>query len=373
MRVLLAVSCIALAGCASPGTPPGGPVDTEAPKILRISPDSGATGVTPGNLVFHFDEVVSERPSGAASLSALFLISPSDGEPRVDWSRKEIGIKPRRGWRPNTAYSITVLPGISDLRGNIRNTGAVTMFSTGATIPAGRISGVLFNWIEGRPLARAIVQARPASDTTLNYLAATDSTGSFTVSNLPPGTYNVRGFSDENSNRGLDPREAWDSAVVQLADSATTELLAFVRDSVGTRLLSINVRDSVTLELTFDNPLSVTNMPTAATVSVTGPDSTRLQMASIAPPPPDTAAAGARRPSRPLPSRMMIVKLARPLVIKTTYRVRVVDAENLIGVKRTSDRTVVTPDRFAAPAAPAATPAAAPPPPAAAPPRRLED
>lgn len=367
MRYLLGISCLALAACASPGSPPGGPVDTEAPQILRVSPDSGATGVTPGNLVFHFDEVVSERPSGAASLSALFLISPSDGEPRVDWSRKEIGVKPRRGWRPNTAYTITVLPGISDLRGNIRNTGAVTIFSTGTTIPGGRINGVLFNWIEGRPLTRAIVQARPVSDTTLNYLAATDSTGSFTVANLPPGTYNVRGFSDENSNRALDTREAWDSAVVQLTDSATTELLAFVRDSVGTRLLSVNVRDSVTLELMFDNPLSVTAMPTAATVSVLGPDSASLQIASVAPPPPDTATAGGRRPSRPLPSRTMIVKLARPLAIKTTYRVRVTDAENLIGLKRTSDRTVVTPDRFVAPPPP---PAAPPPPP---PPQRLED
>lgn len=369
MNRALRFACLSLAACASPGTPPGGPVDTEAPKILRISPDSGATGATPRNMVIRFDEVVSERPTGAASLNALVLISPMDGEPSVDWNRSELAIRPRRGWRPNTAYTVTILPGISDLRGNIRNEGAVTMFSTGATIPSGRIAGTLFNWVEGRPLARAIVQARPVTDTTLIYLSATDSTGVFNIGNLPAGAYNVRGFSDENSNRGLDPREAWDSTTIQLADSANVELLAFVRDSVGTRLLSVNVRDSVSLELTFDNPLSPTALPTAANVSVAGPDSVSLQIVAITPPPPDTVIPGVRRPSRPLPPRMIVVKLARPLAPKTTYRIRVIDAANLVGVRRSSDRTVTTPDLVAPSPQPAtATPVPPPPPPAS--PRR---
>ena len=49
--------------CASPGIPPGGPVDTEAPKVLRIVPDSGKTGLTPPEVLFVFDKVVSERPA----------------------------------------------------------------------------------------------------------------------------------------------------------------------------------------------------------------------------------------------------------------------------------------------------------------------
>src|SRR5512140_3396515 len=71
---------LALSACASPGTPPGGPVDTQAPKIVRIAPDSAKTGVNPREVVFEFDEVVSERPAGAANLNGLFLISPRNGE-----------------------------------------------------------------------------------------------------------------------------------------------------------------------------------------------------------------------------------------------------------------------------------------------------
>lgn len=356
---------IALTGaaCASPGTPPGGPVDTQAPQVVRVAPDSGRTGITPRSVIFEFDEVVSERPTGATSLSGMFLISPRSGEPRVDWNRDNIAVRPRGGWRPNTAYTITMLPGISDLRGNVRNTGAVTIFSTGQTIPAGRISGVLFDWVEGRLLPRALIQANPAGDTSVVYQTTTDSAGAFVVANLPPGNYRVRGIADANNNRGLDPREAWDSAMVPLADSATIELLAFTRDSVGTRLQSVNMRDSVTLELAFDNPLSVTAPLAETSIRVRASDSVDVPITSVAPPPPDTATSAARRPSRPPPIRTLIVKLGRQLRPGAVYTVRVTDVSNLIGVVRTSERTVSIPQPAAPPAAPAP-----PPPPAARPP-----
>ncbi len=371
MRPVLALGIVALAACASPGSPPGGPVDTEAPQILGLAPDSGRTGVTPRNVIFRFNEVVSERPSGAASLNALFLISPRDGEPRVDWNRNEIAIRPRRGWKANTAYTITLLPGLSDLRGNVRNTGAVTVFSTGQTIPAGRISGTVFDWVEKRILARALVEARPATDTTIVYVATTDTAGAFVIENLAAGQYKVRAIADVNSNRALDPREAWDSTIVTLADSATTELLTFVRDSLGSRLTTVTVRDSVTLELNFDNPLSVSAPLSAASIRVAASDSVQVPIVSVSQPPPDTTIAAGRVPSRPSPTRTVIVKLGRRLTPRTEYRVRVTDAVNLSGVRRSSDRTVMVPEQPAPTPAPAATPPAAPPP-APATPRRVE-
>ena len=55
-------------------------MDTQAPQIVDIAPDSGRTGITPRDVIFRFDEVVSERPTGAASLNAMFLISPREGD-----------------------------------------------------------------------------------------------------------------------------------------------------------------------------------------------------------------------------------------------------------------------------------------------------
>jgi len=329
--------------CASPGAPPGGPVDTQPPRLVDVAPDSAATSVTPDEVVFRFDEVVSERPAGAPSIGALVLISPRDGDPKVDWNRQSIAVRPRRGWSANTAYTITLLPGLSDLRGNVRNKPIVTMFSTGGTIPTGRITGTVFNWAEARVLPRAFVQATPATDTSLSYVTATDSAGAFSIGQLPPGRYTLRAFSDDNNNRGLDPREAWDTLSLQVAETATAELLTFVHDSVGSRLQAVTVMDSVTIELVFDNPLSVTTPLGAANVRVRAPDSTDVPITSVTALPPDTLLRGVQRPSRPAPPRRIIVKLGRQLRPRSDYRVIVSEVRNLIGIARSSDRTLTVP------------------------------
>lgn len=359
-RLLPVVLVAVLGACASPGMPPGGPEDKQAPQIVRIAPDSGKVDVTPSSVIFRFDEVVSERPSGAASLGALFLISPRDGEPRVDWHREEISVRPRRGWRKNTAYTITLLPGLSDLRGNARNTGAVTMFSTGGTLPASHVTGTLYNWAEARVIPKGgLVQLWPRSDTTLVYITATDSLGSFVLRAVPPGNYVLRGVSDDNNNRGLDRREAWDTVGITLGDSAKVSVYAFVHDSLGARLMNAAYRDSVTLELSFDNPLSISSPMTPANVRIKGFDSTDVGVLSVTPPPPDTTAA-VRNLGRPVPPRSVLVKLSRPLRTGLSYRIRVTDVHNLMGIARSGEIIFKAP----APTAPnpAAVPPAAPPP-----------
>lgn len=359
-----AIVSILIAGCASPGVPPGGPVDTEAPQIVRIAPDSARTGVTPREVIFRFNEVVNERPAGATSLSGLFLISPRIGEPRVEWHRDEISVRPRRGWRPNTTYTITLLPGLSDLRGNTRNTGAVTLFSTGATIPPGRISGTFYNWPEGRVFPRGLIEARPRSDTTVVYITSADSAGRFVLSTLSPGPYLVRGFGDDNSNKGLDPREPWDTVATTVSDSARADIYAFVHDSLGARISGVVVRDSVTLEINFDNALAPAPLPGVQNVRIRASDSTDVPVISIAPPPADTTVARSVRLARPIPPRSLIVKLGRPIRPRSEYRVRMTDVRNLMGVVKSSDRLLSVTAPPAVVPLPAAPPPPPPPPPA---------
>ncbi|HET7457521.1 MAG TPA: Ig-like domain-containing protein, partial [Gemmatimonadaceae bacterium] len=257
------VVALAQSACASQGAPPGGPPDAAPPKLVRIIPDTGAVNVKAPRAVFQFDEVVSERPSGGApSLEAMFVVSPRQGEPDVSWGRDVITVKPRRGFRPNTVYTITMLPGISDLRGNVRKEGATAVFSTGPTIPSTTVRGVVFDWVKSEPAARALVEAivvPPGADTSARarrdstvYVTSSDSSGRFAFAHLPPGPYVVRGVLDANNNRALDPREAWDSVRVSLADSARVELLTFVHDTLGPRIASVSASDSVTLRVAFD-------------------------------------------------------------------------------------------------------------------------
>lgn len=324
IRVSL-VTC-AFAACASPGMPPGGPPDVDAPRLVGVAPDSGRVNVTPRSVVFRFDEVVSESPPGAATLASLFVISPQHGTAVVEWQREEIAVRPRRGWRPNTVYSVIMLPGLADLRGNVRREGAATLFATGAVIPTTAISGTLFDWAAGSPVAVGLVQAM-APDSTI-YLAYSDSAGEFSLRHLPAGTYEVTGVVDANRNRALDPRERWDSATVTLADTARVDLFAFAHDSIGPRIQSVVASDSITLRVLFDVPVDPRVGLDPSWIRVLGPDSTALAIASVSLPPPaplDTLAPPPTPPparmTRPQPYTEVVVVMAAPLTPGVAYAV----------------------------------------------------
>lgn len=395
------------AGCAQPGAPPGGPEDRLAPEVAAVLPESGAIGAIPGRVRFQFDEVVSERPQNVAGLTKLFLISPRQGEPRVQWRRREITVRPRDGWKLNTTYTVTMLPGLTDLRGNVRREGAVTVFSTGGAIPPTRVNGTVFEWSTGKLVPRALVEAIAPDSTT--YVTIADSAGRFSLNHVPPGPYLIRAAIDANSNRAVDPREAFDSVRVTLANLVEVELAAFVHDTLGPRISTIVIADSVTLRITFDKPIDVTQDIGAASFALVGSDSL---------PRPITAAVFSRRlaaqrdsvrrdslarvdsirnavrrdtfpdpdptpavplpartardttavavMSRPLPETEVILTLGQPLAPQSSYRLRAIDIRNLMGMPRTSER-VFTTARVKAPADSTArdttrtTPAAAPP------------
>ncbi|HUQ20316.1 MAG TPA: Ig-like domain-containing protein [Gemmatimonadaceae bacterium] len=350
--------------CASPGIPPGGPVDTDAPKLIGIAPDSGATGISPKEVRFRFDELVTERPQCVATLNALFLISPRDGEPRVDWHRSEIAVRPRRGWKANTPYTVTMLPGISDLRGNVRNIGGTIVFSTGATIPTSFVAGTLFNWVNGAAVPRAYIEARPSGDTTIVYVAVADSTGAFRFPNLPPDTYRLRGIIDENNNKGLDPREAWDTATVTLRDSLRAELFAFPHDSVAPRVSGVVIRDSVTLEVLFDHALDPTQQLTAASISIKRADSTVVPVTAVTKPGAPTDSTGKPIPTpfrRVLPSQSLLVTLGAPVRQATILRVRAINIRGLDRISGSTERVErIDPNPPVAPVAPPSPPPASP-------------
>jgi hypothetical protein len=379
LRRLIAAVLFGL-GCASPGMPPGGPPDTAAPQIVAIIPDSGSVGVKPKEVIFRFDEVVAERPPSVTTLADLFLISPRDGVPDVSWHRDAIAVKPTHGWRANTPYTIIMMRGLADIRGNVRNTGVTTFFSTGPIIPRTRISGQVFDWVTGAPAAGALVESFVQPDSIHPYVALADTGGAFVLEHLPPARYTVRAYLDRNKNMGIDPSEPWDSTAVNLSDSARIELLLFVHDTVPPRLRDAAAVDSLTLRVTFDKPVDPAQKLTAANFAVVGPDSVPVPIASVnpeprdtigkiaAPPPPragvtprvDTTAGPKRVMSRPMAASTAILKLERPLTPKLQYRVRAIGIRGLTGRTGNSERPF-TPPAPPPPVKPAATPPTPPP------------
>lgn len=336
--------------------------------ITRIVPDTNAVAVHRRTMRIDFDEVVSERPAaaGASKLQDLVLVSPRSGAPSVDWGRDHITIRPRHGWRANTAYTVTLLPGVADLRGNVRTMSTVVTFSTGAAIPATAVRGRVFGALTGAPAANAVVEAHPVGDTTLVFVGVTDSLGGFGLRGLAPGSYAVRGYIDQNRNRGLDPGEPFDTTSLALRDTATLELLPFVHDSTGPRLTAVTAVDSVTLHATFDSPLAPTQPLDARHLALRGPGAAPVPLrgavglpdtagrAAVAPG--NVAGRGAPRgasrtagrgaplrPTRPLLFTTVRVTLGAPLRRGTTYRLRAVDIAGATGRTATSERDFTAP------------------------------
>ena len=283
----LAASAVAGA-CANVTEPPGGPPDVNAPVVLSITPDSGNIVERPKAVVVRFDEVISETPRGAQDLASLVFISPKSGEPEVEWNRTSISIKPSRGWKPNTVYSITVNPGILDLRNNPLDSAIRTVFSTGGDIPNTRLSGAAFDWTLGRPAPRALVEAlaidSARKDTTF-YQALADSSGRYEMRYLPPGPYLLRAVLDRNSNRGLEPLEPWDTVRVTVMQDVVADMYAFVHDTVGLRISDFAISDSGrTLKISFDKPFAPGQTWTPERVRVVRPDSSTLQVLKISTP-----------------------------------------------------------------------------------------
>jgi len=242
--------------CANPNQPPGGPPDAAAPLIVKITPTTGTIGARPKAVVFQFDEVISEVPKGAQDLAKLVFISPKSGDVDVDWRRSQLDIKPRIGWKPNTVYTVLLGAGITDLRNNSIDTATRIVFSTGGAIPQTKIQGVAFNWLTGRIVEKALVEAivrdTAKKDSTI-FQTIADSIGRYSIEHLPPGNYIVRAIVDGNTNRSLEPREPWDSVGVSLTGTSTVDLHAFVHDSIGLGITSVALMDSnKTLRVTFD-------------------------------------------------------------------------------------------------------------------------
>ena len=394
-RVAGVLGYATVAACASMETPPGGPPDAAPPALVRITPDTGAVNARPRAVVFRFDEVVSERPRSVTTLHDLFIISPTTGAPDVDWERDAITVRPPKGWLPNTTYTVTLLPGLADLRGNTRTDGAAVTFSTGPQIATAGVRGIVFDWVAGRVAPNAYIEAISHPDSIV-YVGTADSSGVFAVRNMPPGDYTVRALVDANRNRALDPRELWDSVRVTVGDSARVELLTHLHDTIPPRIDVVTVRDTFTIRVTTDRPLDPTLTIDPSLFTLLASDSSvvpiaeargaqvyerlqaerdraRADSAARAAPPLATGERGARTgdptqpiaavaPSRPSPITEIIIVVPQSLRSGATYRLRARNLRGIMGTTRDSEREFKVPEAPKPPATPPTGGAAQPPP-----------
>lgn len=362
--------------------PPGGPPDGAAPVLVALSPDSGAVNVRANSVLLRFDEVVNERstPMGGAGaaaglgaatgppgLNALVQLSPSDGRERVIWRRHAIEIEPRGGFRPNTAYRVTLLPGLADLRGNRVRERQEFAFTTGAAFPTSEIHGVFFDWVGARAAPMARIELWRDDDSTFRWITRSDSTGRFRLGALEPGRYRLRGWLDSDNDRRVGVREIHEEATIDLTDRAEADLYAFEHDTIGPRIETVELVDSTAIRVRFDRAAAIDFVPDSTTITLFASDSTpvplgpataattaprdsvvapaRAQGDSVTPTPApgarpaagDTAATAGPTLARAIPVQTWVAPLRAPLP-PGEYRVKAQGIRGLSGAVRPSER-----------------------------------
>jgi hypothetical protein len=291
----------ALAACARIEPPPGGPPDVTPPRLLATRPESLATlRAFSGVAEFQFDEVISEggapnRGEGSGGLEKLVLLSPSTRVPQVSWKRDRITVRPREGWRPNRVYRVQLLPGVTDLRNNRSDAGAVLTFTTGAPKPSASLQGQVIDWSTSRPVAGALIIAALLPDS-LPYRGVADSSGRFSLGPLPSGDYAVTGVLDQNRDQRQDTRDAYATARIARGKSDAGELWVFVHDTTAPRIQTVTVDDSVSASITFSQKLDPRQRLTARDVRLRLlPDSAPIAVTSLLPAPVDDSLYGRAR------------------------------------------------------------------------------
>jgi hypothetical protein len=178
-------------------------------------------------------------------------------------------------------YHLQLFPGIVDLRRNATKTGTTIVFTTGPAVPATTLSGTVLLWADQRTLPQAVIRAAPLPDT-VAYVTLADSAGNFRLAAVPPGRYRVWAISDENNTRRQDRREAFDTVTVTVDSTANALLWAFVHDTVGPRVRTVEPIDSVNFRVAFSAPLDPRRPLDTAKVRVLAlPDSTPTALRTL--------------------------------------------------------------------------------------------
>ncbi|MBD3274816.1 MAG: hypothetical protein GF372_05865 [Candidatus Marinimicrobia bacterium] len=209
-RIISAALLLIFSGCASQGSPPGGPEDETPPSVVSMFPPDGATEVSQNiGVEVEFSEYLT-----SASVAPSIFISPyTDIEPEVIVKRRNVSIRFNEQLQDSTTYIINFGTSITDLRGNSLPQSITLAFSTGPTIDQGVMAGRIYpgEGPDGNLSIIAYLRDAMPIDSLLtrrpDYRSNPNERGVFQFNNLALGDYFFMGLLDQNNNSIYDPGE----------------------------------------------------------------------------------------------------------------------------------------------------------------------
>ena len=279
------IGLFAICSCANQGAPPGGLADRTGPQVVQTFPDTFAVLTAfDDEIRIVFDERISES-AVQGTLDDAVIISPESGEVSVRHSSRALRVTMAGGFQPDQVYRVTVQPVVQDLFQNEMADAFEFIFSTGAEMTPTVLAGSIIDRITEQPIEGARVTARVERPPGVEgfddpmvptHIAITDSSGVYAFRYVPSGRYEITAFEDRNRNRerdDLEPmgagREEWNPA-----DTVLLNFALLVPDTTPAMVESVDVVDSLTLVVAFDDFLDPAVELTGVSASL-GPDSLR--------------------------------------------------------------------------------------------------
>ena len=187
----------------------------------------------------------------------IFLVSPRNGNAVVSWHRSRISVRPRNGFRPNTAYRITMLPGLG---GSARK--RPEGLAHDSLLDRTDVSRLQHHWPcvrlgGGASGGQRIHRGDLARRHDHRLFGRDRHLGPIRRRAVAAGEYLVRALIDQNSNRTLDRNEKWDSVARERRQRAAGRRARRDRARFDAAALSEHHRRSTAsqLRITFDKPL----------------------------------------------------------------------------------------------------------------------
>lgn len=189
-------------GCASVGTPDGGPYDETPPRFLGSVPERNGLGVTKKEVTLEFDEYIKLEKAN----EKVVISPPQTEQPEISVTGKKIQVKLFDTLQANTTYTIDFSDGIVDNNEGNPLGDFCFNFSTGDRLDTLQVSGYVLRADNLEPVKEIQVglhsDLQDSAFTTKPFerVSKTDAMGHFVIRGIAPGEYRIYALQDMDQN-----------------------------------------------------------------------------------------------------------------------------------------------------------------------------
>lgn len=204
-NILLISIIILIYACAKQSTPMGGEKDLDPPVLVSIKPANESTNIKPQTIELEFNEYVK-----LDNASKQIIITPriNKDEMVVTAIKNRVVIKLNQDLEDSTTYVFNFQKSIQDITESNPAENLKLVFSTGNDIDSLKFSGRVSYLFPQKDkfIKDVLVGLYEKNDTTdvltasPYYIAATDSSGNFEITNIKAGEYRAYAWFDSNNS-----------------------------------------------------------------------------------------------------------------------------------------------------------------------------